>query len=123
MRIFCSLKPCPRQRPQSQHRAVARGGCLVVGHVGRRPRHRSGIGHTDVLGVSAAPVAAQAEHRVALGERPDLRADRFDLAGELAAQNRVPGSSEPGEQPNEDGVGLPHAAVRAVDGRGVDLDE
>jgi hypothetical protein len=73
--------------------------------------------------VSAATVAAQIEHCVALGEQPDLRADRIDLAGELAAKNRVPGSSEPGEAPNEDRVGLPHTAVRAVDGRGVDLDE
>jgi hypothetical protein len=83
------------------------------------PRFRQ----TEIFGVSAELVAGQAENRLARDERGDVPADRFDLAGELASQDRPPRPSEPREETNEYGIGLAKAAVRAIDGRGVDLDE
>jgi hypothetical protein len=118
-----SLKPRSPQSRQCQQRPIASGGSLLVCDVGRLSRHRSRLGGAQVLGVSAVPVAAQAEHGVTLRERGHIRADRFDLSGELASQNRLLGSGQPGEEPDDDGIGSAGSAVRSVHRRGVDLDQ
>lgn len=56
-------------------------------------------------------------------EGRDAPADRFHHARKLRAQDRDPGPGQPGEDPDDEGLGGPEAAVRPVHGCEADLDE
>jgi hypothetical protein len=61
------------------------------------------------------PAVVVAEHPVAGPERRHLAADRDDLVGELAPEDRDPRPGEPREEPNDEGLGRTEPAVSAID--------
>ena len=82
----------PSQVGQRQDCPVTHCGSLLEGHVGRLVRERGVLGHANELGVGAEVVGSDTEDRVTDGELGDRRADRFDLAGELGAEDVLPRS-------------------------------
>ena len=104
-------------------RALGAGSGLLVGHVRRHGRERTVLGDRQVLGVSTEPALAESEHLVADREGRDAAADRLDHSRELIPEDRRPWPDEPAEEPNEEGLARPEAAVRPIHRRRVDLDE
>ena len=65
--------------------------------------------------------AAGAKHFVAHRELADRRANRRDLASELAAENLVLRSPDAGKEPREERLAAAPTAIRSVDGGRVNL--
>ena len=80
------------QARQRQARAVADRGRLLEAHARRHVRDRTALADADELGVGAG--ARDAEDAVADRELRDGGADRFDLAGELDAEDPLLRSHE-----------------------------
>jgi hypothetical protein len=79
--------------------------------------------HADKLRVGAEPVCIDAEDAVTHPEFSDSPPDRFNLSGQLAPEDSVLRSEQTAEEANEERLRLAESAIRAVDRRGVDLDE
>jgi hypothetical protein len=99
-----------------------RGG-LRIGQVRRDRGQRGVLANGQVLRVGTAGGVVVPEHPVTDGEGRHGRADGCDLSSELIAQDRHPWPHQPGEDPDEERLGPPDAAVGAVHRRRVDIDE
>ena len=114
--------------PGGLARAGDRRG-LLEGEIGRFERQHPVFGQAFVFGV-AAEIDGEGggEDRVAGLEAGHLLADRFDLPGQLHAQDVTPGSAPPQDQPRHDllpardgQVEAAHDRVANGDGRGIDF--
>ena len=111
--------PLVAQALQGRQRRDPGRSRLLERHV-LRLRGQRRLGGARLLGKGPA---AHAEHRIARLETPHVPADRFDLAGHVDAEPRVPGPARPGHQAKQIRLAPHEVPVVGIDRRGTDSDQ
>ena len=117
------------QAPQRVEAPVGDGGRLLEGQTGRHGRDPGVPPDTYELRVGTEPEAGGPEDPVADGEVVHGRAQRLDLAGKLAPEDRLARPAHAGDEPADERderaaspVGIAGGAVAARHGCGADPD-
>ena len=121
MRMLRPFRRSAFRRPASARLAPSQTAALFKGHLGRLVGDGAALPHADELRVRAG--ALDAEDLVTDSELGDRCADRLDLSGQLHPEGPPRWSPKAGEEANDERARATHAAVGAVDRRGVDLHE